>query len=85
MSVKTINGYVLTIASGLLLLAAGVLLALQWGNSCTFSFYGKSLSLNTGAVVICSAVAGWLVPKVFRVLFKGSAKIRKARKEYKKL
>ncbi|MBT3199191.1 MAG: hypothetical protein HN350_04680 [Phycisphaerales bacterium] len=82
---RKINGYVLTIGSGLTLLAGALLLALQWGNSCGFSFYGKNISLNTGLVIACAMLAGWLTPKVCRVLFKGISKIRKARKEYKKL
>ena len=85
MILKTINGYILTIASGLVLLAGALLLALQWGNNCKFSFYGKNIDVNTGLVIICSAIAGWLAPKIFRVMFTGIGKIRKARKEYKKL
>jgi uncharacterized integral membrane protein len=85
MMLKKLNGYILTIVSGLLLLAGVLIVALQWGNSCSFSLYGQPNSFNTALVVICSAVAGWLVPKVFRVMLKGIAKIRKVRKEYKKL
>ena len=85
MILKKINGYILTIVSGLVLLAGAVLLVLQWGNDCTFSLYGKNVGPNTGLVILCSAIAGWLTPKVFRVMFKGIAKIRKVRKEYEKL
>ncbi len=85
MILKKINGYILTITSGLLLLAGVLIVALQWGNWCNFSLYGQPNRFNTAAVVICSAVAGWLAPKVFRVMLKGIAKIRKVRKEYKKL
>ena len=85
MILKKINGYILAIVSGLVLLAGALLLALQWGNGCDFSLYGKNIRVNTGLVILCAAIAGWLVPKVFRVLFTGIAKIRKVRKEYKKL
>jgi uncharacterized integral membrane protein len=82
---KKISGYILTIVSGLVLLAGVLLLTLQWGNNCGFSFYGKNITLNTGVVVLCSMLAGWLAPWVFRVMLIGIAKIRKVRKEYKKL
>jgi len=85
MILKKINGYILAIISGLVLLAGVLLLALQWGNYCDFSLYGKNVRVNTGLILFCSAVAGWLVPKVFRIMLRGIAKIRKVRKEYKKL
>ena len=86
MNLKTINGYILTIVSGLVLLAGVLFLALQWDNKADYSLYGKNINdANTGLIIICSAIAGWLVPKVFRVMFKGIAKIRKVRKEYNKL
>jgi len=85
MSFKSVNGYVLTVAGGLVLLAAGLLVALQWDNTCQFSLYGKRVDPVTSVVILVSGLAGWLTPKVFRILFKGIAKIRKARKEYKKL
>ena len=85
MILKAINGYILTVAGGLVLLAGVLLLALQWGNECEFTLYGPCPRLNTALVVLCSAVAGWLAPKIFRVMLKGIAKIRKVRKEYKKL
>jgi uncharacterized integral membrane protein len=85
MLLKKINGYVLTIVSGLVLLASALLLALQWGNTCQFSLYGKNITVNTGLIIACSAVAGWLTPHVFRIMIKGIGKIRKVRKEYKKL
>ena len=85
MIIKKISGYILTIISGLVLLAGVLLLALQWGNGCDFSLYGKNISVNTGLVILCSAIAGWLAPKIFRVMLRGIAKVRKVRKEYKKL
>ena len=85
MILKKINGYILTIVSGLVLLAGALLLALQWGNDCDFSLYGKNTRPKTGLIILCSVIAGWLAPKIFRVMFRGIAKIRKVRKEYKKL
>lgn len=85
MILKKINGYILTIVSGLVLLAGVLLLALQWGNGCDFSLYGKNINVNTGLIILCSTIAGWLSPKIFRVMLRGIAKIRKVRKEYKKL
>jgi uncharacterized integral membrane protein len=85
MLLKKINGYVLTVASGLVLLAGALLLALQWGNDCQFTLYGPRPTLNTAVIVICSMIAGWLTPHIFRIMLKGIGKIRKVRKEYKKL
>jgi len=85
MFLKKINGYILAIVSGLVLLAGVLLLVLQWGNGCDFSLYGKNIRVNTGVVILCAAIAGWLTPKVFRVMLKGIAKVRKVRREYKKL
>lgn len=85
MILKKISGYILTVTSGLVLLAGAVLLTLQWGNDCNFSLYGKNIIVNTGLIIACSAVAGWLAPKIFRVMLKGISKIRKARKDCKKL
>ncbi|MDP6636597.1 MAG: hypothetical protein QGG42_16990 [Phycisphaerae bacterium] len=85
MLLKRINGYILAIGSGLVLLAGALLLALQWGNGCDFSLYGKNIKVNTGLILACAAGAGWLAPKVFRVMLKGIRKVRKVRKEYKKL
>ena len=85
MLLKKINGYILTVVSGLVLLAGALLLALQWKNDCDVTLYGPRPTLNTGIVIICAMIAGWLTPKIFRVMFIGIGKIRKVRKEYKKL
>jgi len=86
MFLKKMNGYVLAIVTGLILLAGVLLLALQWGKTGSFSLYGKNIGgVNMGLILACAAVAGWLTPKIFRVFLRGVGKIRKARKEYKKL
>jgi hypothetical protein len=43
------------------------------------------MGVNMGVALAGAAVAGWLTPKVFRIMLKGVRKIRKVRKEYKKL
>ncbi|MCP4379106.1 MAG: hypothetical protein GY794_23405 [bacterium] len=83
---KKISGYILTIVSGLILLAGVVFLALQWDNKTEYSLYGKNINdAITGVVIVCSMLAGWLTPKVFRVMLIGIAKIRTVRKEQEKL
>ncbi len=82
---KKVNGYLLVIASGLVLLAGALLLALQWSKKGPFTLYGKSMSVNMTTALSCAAIAGWLTPKVFGLMLKGLRKIRKVRKEYKKL
>jgi len=85
MLIKKINGYILAIAAGLVLLAGAVLVVLQWSVHAKFLFYGKPMQVNTSLLIICSLIAGWLTPKIFRIMLRGIRKIRKVRKEYKKL
>jgi len=85
MFLKKLNGYLLAISGGLVLLAGALLLALQWDNNGAFSLFGKSMSVNMSLALGCAAIAGWLTPKIFRIMLRGVRKIRKVRKEYKKL
>jgi uncharacterized membrane protein YdcZ (DUF606 family) len=85
MFLKKLNGYLLAIVSGLVLLAGTMLLALQWDNTGSFSLYGRKMNVNMTTALFSAVIAGWLTPKVFRLMLKGLRKIRKVRKEYKKL
>ena len=70
MNIPTIKGYVLTVMSGLLLLAGALLLILQARNRAEFSLYGKNISIrfqqdgeviggaNTSLLMLGSAVGG---------------------------
>lgn len=94
MSVKRVKGTVLVVVSGAVILAAGVLIVLQWGNPAEFSLYGKNYSIrfqedgktategvNTGLLMLCSAAGGVLVFWMTKVLLGGIGALRKASKE----
>jgi len=46
MNFKTVRAYIITVVCGLVLLAAVLLVILQWGNPAEFSLYGKNYSLR---------------------------------------
>lgn len=79
MRFKTFPGYVLVVLIGLLLIAGGILIVLQWGNSATFSLYGKNMEYNTGLVVLFSLVAGVVLIPLLKVFFYGLRDIRRGR------
>lgn len=94
MSVKRIKGIVLVVISGAVILAAGLLIVLQWGNQAEFSLYGKNYSIrfqedgktatggvNTGMLMLCSAAGGLLMFWMAKLLLRGVGALRKARKE----
>lgn len=94
MSVKRVKGTVLVVISGAVILAAGVLVILQWGNPAEFSLYGKNYSIrfqedgktatggvNTGLLMVCSAAGGLLMFWMAKVLLGGIVALRKARKD----
>ena len=81
MKFSTFKGYVLVIVSGLVVLAALLLVVLQWGNTSVFSLYGKNVEANTGLLVILSAVGGVVVMFMTKALFHGALILRKARRK----
>lgn len=81
MGMKRMKGYFLTVFNGLVLLAAVVLLTLQWGNSGGFSLYGKNIpNANIGLVMLLSVLAGVLLPRTLRAFLRGIGALRKTRK-----
>lgn len=93
MSYKTVQGYFMVVLTGTVLLAAGILIVLQWGNHAEFSLYGKNYSIrtieggqvdggvNTALLIIVSAVGGLLMWWCIKILFRGAGGIRRSRKE----
>ncbi len=86
MNTKLIKGCTLTVISGLVIVAAVVLVAMQWGNSANFSLYGKNFSIkdnggvNTAILMLCSAGGGVAILIMFWILLKGISAILKGRK-----
>ena len=72
MARNTVKGYFLTILFGLLLLAAVIFLALQWGVRSEFSLYGKPVrDVPTIWIMLCCVVAGPILLLVCRLFFRG--------------
>jgi len=71
MKYEIVKGYLQVTLSGLVLLAAVVLVVLQWGNASAFSFFGQNRSVNTAMLMVCCAVGGLLAVWMCRLLYRG--------------
>lgn len=86
------KAYVAIVTSGLVLLAAAILVILQWGNKTVFSLFGKNYGtntdaqagLNTALVILCSAVGGLVIWHLARALIWGVRALHRVRKEERK-
>ncbi|MGC9455324.1 MAG: hypothetical protein ACP5HU_10735 [Phycisphaerae bacterium] len=93
MSYRTVQGYILIVVTGALLLAAGILIVLQWGNHAEFSFYGKNYSIrtieggqvdggvNTAVLILLSAAGGILMWWCVKLLFRSARGVRRSRRD----
>lgn len=81
MNANVFKGYFLMISSGLVLIAALVLLILQWGNSATITLYGPAKSVNTLLLMVLSAVGGVVAVFLGKALLRGVIALRKGRQE----
>ncbi len=81
MSFQAIKAYVRTIFGGLVLVAAILLIVLQWGNDAdNFSFYGKVMSdANLAMVMICCVVFGICLPWLGKQFFQGIKGVNRTR------
>ena len=90
MQFNSLKGYFLAIPSGLVLLAAALLVVLQWGNAAEFSLYGKNFSVhltdggkviggvNTTLLMIFSAAGGVVMVLVGKMMVRGLMALRRA-------
>lgn len=83
MRFKTVQGYVQVVVIGLLLAAGAILVILQWGNTASFSLYGKNVIYNTGGVVLVSVAAGAMLIPLMRWFIHGIKDIRHGRMQEK--
>ena len=82
MNLNLFKGYVLVVLSGLVILAAAILVALQWGNRGDFSLYGKNIpDASTAVVVLTSAAGGVVLLYLAKVMARGISALRKGRRE----
>jgi len=83
---ENFKGYVYTIFSGLLLLAAVILAALQWGNVSEFSLYGKNIErAPTIWLVLGSAAGGILAFYLARLFVRGVWILHRVRSAQRKV
>jgi len=77
MNLDLIKGYVLVIFSGLALLAAGLLIILQWGNHTALTMYGPVVKTNTAVLMIASALGGVAIIYLAKTMIRGLHDMRK--------
>ncbi len=81
MNFNTVKGYVLVILSGLVLLAAVLLVVLQWGNMAAFSVYGRNTQINTALLIVFSLIGGPILFFLIWVLYCGVRDLLRGRRE----
>lgn len=79
MKLAAVKLYVAVVLSGLILLAALVLLVLQWGNRAAFSLYGTNTNPPTWLLVLASAVGGVVAWALIKVLWRGIVGLHRLR------
>ena len=91
MKIRTLKGYIMVITSGFFLLAAVLLVILQFRNYAEFSLYGKNISIrfqqdgaitggvNTAVLMLLSAAGGVLGLILIRMMISGIRSLRKGR------
>ncbi len=85
MKIKLVAAYTGAAVLGLILAAALLLVMLQWGNNCDFSLYGKSMVLNTAAMLLVTMLIGVLVPMLIKLEWRWMSTIHRYRKDTKAL
>jgi uncharacterized integral membrane protein len=82
MNLNLLKGYVLVILSGAVILAAAILVTLQWGNKTRFSLYGKNIDdANTLVVMVGSAVAGVVLLFMIKMMIRGMLALRRGHRQ----
>ncbi len=82
MNAKSLKGYVMVVFSGLVVLAAVLLIVLQWGNTSAFSAYGKNYGdnapggINTALLMLGSAAGGIVLAVMLWMLYRGIRELR---------
>ena len=79
MSMKLIGAHVAAALSGLVALAAALLIVLQWGNTGDFSLFGKNVKASTVVIMLGSIAFGAALPYLIRLLWRSSQTIRRHR------
>lgn len=81
MSFHAIKGGVLVFVGGAVILAAALLVILQWGNTAELTAYGPQVQANTMVLMLCSAAGGLVLIGAVKLFWVGGRILRQARKE----
>lgn len=77
MNFKLYRGYALIAVSGLLILAAVVLIFVNWDQACTLHLFTKDITcVNVGPLMLLSAVCGLAMWYVVKILCRGVKLLR---------
>ena len=69
MKIKLIGSYVGAVLCGLVVLLAGLLVILQWGNAAHFSLFGKNYdNVNTALLMLVCLAFGAVLPWLLKLL-----------------
>jgi len=85
MNGKNVAGIILMVLSGLVLAAAILLIALQWGNHCNVTMYGPSVRVNTALLMLCSAAGGVVMVVMGKIFLYGLRNVLRERKRKRDL
>ena len=76
------KGYFLVIFSGLVILAAVILVVLEWDREAKFSIYGSDpVDVNTALLMLASGAGGIVLLYLVKLMFRGIRSLRKGRKQ----
>ncbi len=82
MNTKIFKGYFFIILSGIVLLAAAILIILQWDRVAMFSIYGsQEMPVNTALLILASAACGVVGVFLIKMLFHGIGSLRRGLRE----
>ena len=79
MKISSVKAYSMVVFSGLVILAAIILVALQWGNHTNVTMYGPSVEVNTALLMVCSGVGGVVFLLVAILMYRGIRLLRRSR------
>ena len=77
MNLKMYRGYALIIVSGFVMLAAAVLVFVNWNQDCSLHLYTKDVTgVSIGLLMLLSGACGLAMPYVAKILLRGIRLLR---------
>ena len=80
MNYAIMRGWTTVVIAGLVLLAVGVLVGLQWANHADLTAYGPPISVNLAILMLASLAGGLALPYLAKLLLWGIRDIRAGKK-----